>query len=136
MKKLDFAECMLEAIKTNVDLTLKTTTIGTLSEGDSIAFTLTPTGKEKMYMDRSKVKTYAFQMKAKSKNQETCVDDLNGVVGYVSSLEIESVQSKNDSFTLDAKRNTSVPSLVTHDEQGYYIYSASFEVDLLILGGK
>ncbi|MBC1913084.1 hypothetical protein HCA73_10525 [Listeria booriae] len=136
MPRLDFADCMLSAIKKNVDLTLKTTTIGTLGESDSLAFTLTPTGKERMYMDGSKVKTYAFQMKAKSKNQETCVDDLNSIVDYVSCLEIDSVQSKNDSFTIDAKRNTSVPSLVTHDEQGYYIYSASFEVDLLILGGK
>lgn len=132
---LDFLDRVMDAIERNVSLqglTLRSSIL----KGESIALVLTPNGEKIGYQDGSYERSYSFALNAQSNREMTALNVLNDVVAYFDSLEEEDILSENGSFVVEGKEASSVPNLVSADDAGNFVYSATFKIKLYIERGN
>ncbi|EAG3867274.1 minor capsid protein [Listeria monocytogenes] len=128
---LDFLDSVMDAIENNVDLkNMKLRTA--ILKPESIALLLTPNGEKIGYQDGSYERSFSFNLNGSSKQEMKVLNVLNAITAYFDNTELESIQSLNSSFVLEDKETTSVPNLVSANDDGTFIYSASFKIKLYI----
>ncbi|ECL0266169.1 minor capsid protein [Listeria monocytogenes] len=128
---LDFLDSVMDAIENNVDLKdMKLRTA--ILKPESIALLLTPNGEKIGYQDGSYERSFSFNLNGSSKQEMKVLNVLNAITAYFDNTELESIQSLNNSFVLEDKETTSVPNLVSASDDGTFIYSASFKIELYI----
>ncbi|HFJ2391106.1 TPA: minor capsid protein [Listeria innocua] len=128
---LDFLDIVMDAIENNVDLKdMKLRTA--ILKPESIALLLTPNGEKIGYQDGSYERSFSFNLNGSSKQEMKVLNVLNAITAYFDNTELESIQSLNNSFVLEDKETTSVPNIVSANDDGTFIYSASFKIKLYI----
>ncbi|EAC4300342.1 minor capsid protein [Listeria monocytogenes] len=128
---LDFLDSVMDAIENNVDLKdMKLRTA--ILKPESIALLLTPNGEKIGYQDGSYERSFSFNLNGSSKQEMKVLNVLNAITAYFDNTELESIQSLNNSFVLEDKETTSVPNIVSANDDGTFIYSASFKIKLYI----
>ncbi len=108
-------------------------TVGLLSPSESLSIMAMPGGAETVYYDGSRDKDYQVQVNAKSKNQMNCFNALTNV--YQALENLEELPSDNGSYDFQSIITPSLPSLLTQDEQGYWIYVLSVSAKITISQG-
>lgn len=104
--------------------------VGLLQETDSISVMAMPGGTEEVFMNGARDKAYQVQINAKSKRQDECVGALNAIF---TTLELTSdIPSANGSYDFENIEIVSLPSLITQDEQGYFIWQLSISCNITI----
>lgn len=107
--------------------------IGLLQSGESMAILPMPGGDTILFQDGSRDKTILIDVNVKSKNQSECYNILNDLAFKVEDLQ--ELASKNNSFEFGRFKVSSLPSLITQDESGYYVYSVSLNSRIYIYEG-
>lgn len=107
--------------------------IGLLGASDSISIMAMPGGTEKVFMDGTRDKAVQIQINAKSNNQLNCFNVLSILFQQLEVLE--DLPSANGSYDFESINITSLPNLITQDEQGFYIYALSISVNITIYEG-
>lgn len=104
--------------------------IGILAETESISIMPMPGGAERVYYDGIRDKDYQVQINTKSKNQASCLNALTEI--YQTLERLDDLPSSNGSFDFQKITTASLPSLVTMDEQGFFIYQLSISAKITI----
>lgn len=107
--------------------------IGLLGPSESLSIMAMPGGAEVEYMDGTRDKDYQVQVNAKSKDQMNCFNALTTT--YQKLENLVELPSGNGSFDFNKIETKSLPSLVTQDEQGFYVYALSISAKITIYKG-
>ncbi|HSH24144.1 MAG TPA: minor capsid protein [Massilibacterium sp.] len=129
--KLDFMNQLNKKIN-NLNLYAHCS-IGLLDEGESLSIMAMPGGEETVFYDGVRDKDYQVQINAKSKNQENCFDSLTTI--YQELENLEELSSQNGSYDFQKITIPSLPSLVTMDEDGFFIYALNISAKITIYKG-
>lgn len=129
--KLDFLDVLNNKINSLGLFT--TSTIGLLSEGDSLSIMAMPGGEETVFFDGARDKDYQIQVNAKSKNQLNCFDALTEI--YQILENIDDLPSMNGSYDFQRVETKSLPNFVGQDEQGFFVYACNLSCKITIYKG-
>ncbi|PED41966.1 phage tail terminator protein [Bacillus cereus] len=134
MRHFDFIQSIISTLEKEVDLLNIPVFSASLKEDESIAVVLTPGGEKEMYYDETYEQVFSIQINARSKNELKIIDALNNICNYFDSVETEGIISSNDSFSTIEKETAQTTNLIGIQEDGLYIYGASFKIKLYIGG--
>lgn len=132
-KELDFIWRLNDFINT-LDL-YAWSNVGLLEETESLSVMVMPGGEEIVYFDGTRDKNLNIQINAKSKNQLDCIDSLAKIARILENLPENAIQSENNSFYFESISITSPVSIVSQDEQGFFIYALSISAKIHIKKG-
>ncbi|MEK3890248.1 minor capsid protein [Bacillus sp. FSL K6-3431] len=107
--------------------------IGVLGDGENLSIVAMPGGAEVEYMGGMRDKDYQVQVNAKSIDQLNCINALTYI--YQTLENLTDLPSSNDSYEFNKISTQSLPSLVTQDEQGFYVYALSISAKITIYKG-
>lgn len=128
MKNLDFIDVLADHLDT-LDL-YSAIEISTLDTSNTISLLALPGGVETVFMDGSKDKDYNLQINAKHLKQDECINTLNTIADALHRLQ--SLYSKNRSFEYDRFSAVGMPSFVSQDEQGFWIWQLTATAQITI----
>lgn len=111
-----------------------TATVGMLDADESISILAMPGGAEKEYMDGVRDKDYQMQINAKSQSQAHCFNSLTEI--YQALENLYDLPSNNGSYDFNKIETKSLPSIVSFDEQGFYIFALSISAKITIYEGN
>lgn len=132
-EEMDFIWRLNEYLNT-LDL-FTDSTVGGMTENDSISLLAMPGGNEIPFHDGTKDKELNIQINAKSKNQFNSIEALSKISKKLEDLKRDEIQSNNGTFNFDEIKVSSYVSIVAEDEQGSFIYQVSFIAKITIFGG-
>lgn len=107
--------------------------IGLLAADESLSIMAMPGGAETVFMDGVRDKDYQVQVNAKSQDQMNCFNALTEI--YQTLENLDSLPSGNGSYDFEKIETKSLPSLVTQDEQGFFVYALSISAKITIYKG-
>jgi len=107
--------------------------IGLLGTDESMSIMAMPGGAETVFMDGVRDKDYQVQVNAKSQDQMNCFNALTEI--YQTLENLDSLPSGNGSYDFEKIETKSLPSLVTQDEQGFFVYALSISAKITIYKG-
>lgn len=107
--------------------------IGLLDTDESLSIMAMPGGDETVYMDGSRDKDFQVQVNAKSRDQLNCLDALTTIFQTLENLP--DLPSGNGSYDFNRIEIKSLPSLITQDEQGFFVYALSISAKITIYQG-
>ena len=107
--------------------------IGVLAANESISVMSTPGGPQQLFYDGSRDKDFQVQITTKSKEQANCINALNYI--FLTLENLEQLPSTNNSYEFYGIDIASLPSFVTQDDQGYFIWQLSISAKLNIKKG-
>lgn len=128
MKELDFLVQLNQYIN-SLGLYARSI-LSVLTENESLSLIALPGGIETVYMDGSKDKDYNVQINAKSKDQLNCVNALNAIAYSLENLY--ALPSSNQSYELDRFILSGMPSYVSQDAQGFFIWQLTVTAKITI----
>ncbi|TKJ03957.1 minor capsid protein [Bacillus cereus] len=134
MKQFDFIQSIISTLEKEVELLNIPVYSASLKEDESIAVVLTPGGEKEMYYDGTYEQPFSIQINARSTNELKIIDALNNICAYFDSTETSEIISGNGSFKPIEKETAQTTNLIGIQEEGLYIYGASFKVKLHIGG--
>lgn len=134
MRHFDFIQSIISTLEREVDLLDIPVFSASLKEEESIAVVLTPSGEKEMFYDRSYEQPFSVQVNARSRDELKIINALNNICNYFDSVETEDILSNNGSFTAIEKETAQTTNLIGIQEDGPYIYGASFKIKLQIGG--
>lgn len=107
--------------------------IGLLGVSESLSIMAMPGGAETVFMDGVRDKDYQVQVNAKSMDQMNCFNALTAI--YQTLENLDALPSGNGSYDFEKIETKSLPSLVTQDEQGFFVYALSISAKITIYRG-
>lgn len=107
--------------------------LGVLGATDSMSIMAMPGGAETVFFDGTRDKSYQVQINAKSNRQDYCINALNTLSQTLERLT--DLPSANGSYDFESITVTSLPSFLTQDESGYFIYELSISAKITIYQG-
>lgn len=126
---LDFLDCLADEIES---LQSTPVSVGLLDVGESISVSQMQGGDERRFFNGARDKNMNIQIAIKGKNSSNCYDNLSNIA-Y--SLSNSTINSKNGSYEfLDMNYNGEV-SLISQDEDKYFIYAVNMIASLHIKKG-
>lgn len=131
MKELDFLTSLNEHIN-SLGLYARSA-LSVLAESESLSVMALPGGAERVYMDGARDKDYNVQINAKSKNQANCMNALNAVAYSLENLYF--LPSNNQSYEFDKFVLSGMPSYVSQDERGFFIWQLTVTAKITIYKG-
>ena len=102
-----------------------------LQEGESMALIALPGGTETLFMDGTRDKDYNVQFTVKSKSQANCIGALNAIAEELESLK--TLTSSNNSFEFYGFTTTGMPSYVSKDDQGHWMWQLTLVAEITII---
>lgn len=101
--------------------------VGILSEGKSVSVFFLAGGAEEHYMDGTVDRVYNIQVDVKSDKQMESYNLSNNIISYIPTLDLDS-----DTYLHVDTKVTGTPTLIALDERGYYIYSITLGINILL----
>lgn len=108
-----------DTIKDNVTLD-KGLIIGKVGSGESLSMQIAPSGTDLTFLNKNITYDLDILFLRKSKNQLTCVNELSTIGKYLRQLKIYPNTSE---ICWENSLQTSGPSYVDQEDNGYWIYS-------------
>ncbi|MCM3223335.1 minor capsid protein [Bacillus cereus] len=134
MKQFDFIQSIISTLEKEVELLNIPVYSASLKEDESIAVVLTPGGEKEMYYDGTYEQPFSIQINARGANELKIIDVLNNICAYFDSTETSEIISSNGSFKTIEKETAQTTNLIGIQENGLFIYGASFKIKLHIGG--
>lgn len=101
--------------------------VGILGEENSISVFFLVGGEEEHYMDGTVDKVFNIQIDVKSDKQLESYNLSNKIISYIPTRELES-----EKYVFMGTKVTGTPTLIALDERGYYIYSVTLGINILL----
>lgn len=132
---LDLDTKVINYLIANLDLYAKFKMGGSDEKGEWLIYVMTPLSKYTKYMNGRIKRWYGFQIQAKAKNWRTAYDALDQINRRIEQARAVDIQSGNSSFAFikgAMSQNPASLGVVKEDGKDYAVYSASFQIEILI----
>jgi len=124
---MDFLDKIVDHIETNLGL-YSPIRVGILGPQNSIAIRPTPGSLPDGYLNGDRIRGFSFQILTQHENPHTAYTTLEEITDLLDAMDVD---IQGDGYTMVQCAVYTAPNFVEVTPQGYHIYTALFEAELL-----